>query len=182
MKMLTHRVPNTTAFPVDFGGLKLHLRVADDDENAAIAHIAETAAAEVEQFAQIALLSQTIRVTIFDPNRENGLYLPIGPVADDETPTITIDGEAFTAFHFVGGNRPYIQWRDGYFDLTPSRMAIEYQAGFGDTASDIPADLSQAIMDQAALHYDGRSPMEAKSLTTSPHMARVGARYRGVRV
>ncbi len=37
-------------------------------------------------------------------------------------------------------------------------------------------------MDQAALHYDGRSPMGAKSLTTSPHMARVAARYRGVQV
>ncbi|SIS93432.1 hypothetical protein SAMN05878426_1206 [Phaeovulum vinaykumarii] len=35
-------------------------------------------------------------------------------------------------------------------------------------------------MDQAALHYDGRSPMDAKALSTSPHMARVGARYRGV--
>jgi len=37
-------------------------------------------------------------------------------------------------------------------------------------------------MDQVALHYDGRSPMDAKSLTTSPHMARVAARYRGVQV
>lgn len=119
-------------------------------------------------------------MTIFDPGQDIGLRLPIGPVADDDTPTVTIDGEAFTGFDFVGGIRPYIRWHSDYHGLTPSRMTIEYQAGFGAAASDIPDDLAQALMDQAALHYDGRSPMDAKSLTTSPHMQRIGARYRGV--
>ncbi len=89
---------------------------------------------------------------------------------------------AFAAFDFVGGNRPYIRWLADYHDLTPSRMTIEYQIGFGDAAADVPPDLAKALMDQASLHYDGRSPMDAKSLTTSPHMARAGARYRGVQV
>ena len=82
----------------------------------------------------------------------------------------------------VSGVRPYLRWQDAYHDLTPRQVTIEYQAGFGATATDIPYDLAQALMDQAALHYDGRSPMDAKSLTTSPHMARIGARYRGVQV
>ncbi|MEM9578250.1 MAG: phage head-tail connector protein [Pseudomonadota bacterium] len=180
MKMLVHRIAGGAALPFVLEDLKLHLRVSDDAEDAAIQNIGETAAAEIEHFAQIALLIQTIRLTIFDPTREPGLRLPIGPVAHDHTPTVTIDGEAFTAFDFVGGNRPYIRWLDAYFDLIPSRMIIEYQAGFGAAASNVPPDLAQALMDQAALHYDGRSPMDAKSLTTSPHMARIGARYRGV--
>lgn len=182
MKMLVHRTAGGAALPFVLDDLKLHLRVPDDAEDTAIQNIGETAAAEIEQFAQIALLTQTIRVTIFNPSREYGLSLPIGPVADDDVPTVTIDGEAFTAFDFVGGNRPYIRWLADYHDLTPSRMTIEYQAGFGAAAADVPPDLAQALMDQAALHYDGRSPMDAKSLTTSPHMARVGARYRGVQV
>ncbi|MEQ8877216.1 MAG: phage head-tail connector protein [Phycisphaerales bacterium] len=182
MKMLVHRTAGGAALPFVLDDLKLHLRVPDDAEDTAIQNIGETAAAEIEQFAQIALLNQTIRVTIFDPSQDSGLRLPIGPVADDDTPTVTIDGEAFTAFSFVGGNRPYIHWLTDYHDLTPSRVTIQYQAGFGDAAADVPPDLAQALMDQAALHYDGRSPMDAKSLTTSPHMARVGARYRGVQV
>lgn len=182
MKMLVHRTAGGAALPFVLYDLKLHLRVPDDAEDTAIQNIGETAAAEIEQFAQIALLTQTIRVTILNPSREYGLSLPIGPVADEDVPTVTIDGEAFTAFDFVGGNRPYIRWLADYHDLTPSRMTIEYQAGFGDAAADVPPDLAQALMDQAALHYDGRSPMDAKSLTTSPHMARVGARYRGVQV
>ncbi|MCE8507826.1 hypothetical protein KBY28_05100 [Ruegeria pomeroyi] len=182
MKMLVHRTAGGSALPFFLYDLKLHLRVPDDAEDTAVQNIGLTAAAEIEQFAQIALLTQTIRVTIFNPSREYGLSLPIGPVADEDVPTVTIDGEAFTAFDFVGGNRPYIRWLADYHDLTPSRMTIEYQAGFGAAAADVPHDLAQALMDQAALHYDGRSPMDAKSLTTSPHMARVGARYRGVQV
>lgn len=180
MKMLTQRIPSGAALPFDLDDLKLHIRAPDDSEDSAITNIGLTAAAELEQFAQIALLTQTIRVTIFNPSRECGLSLPIGPVADEDVPTVTIDGTAFTAFDFVGGNRPYICWLAEFHDLTPSSITIEYQAGFGGLAADVPADLSQALMDQAALHYDGRSPMDAKSLTTSPHMARVGARYRGV--
>lgn len=180
MKMLVHRTSDGAALPFDLDALKLHLRVADDAEDTAIQNIGETAAAEIEHFAQLALLTQTIRVTIFDPAKESGLRLPIGPADEDATPTVTLDGAAFTGFDFVSGNRPYLRWQDGYFELTSSRMTIEYQAGFGASASDIPPDLAQALMDQAALHYDGRSPMHAKSLTTSPHMARVGARYRGV--
>lgn len=182
MKILVHRTAGGTALPFILDDLKLHLRAPDDAEDAAVQNIGLTAAEEIEQFAQIALLTQTIRVTIFNPAQECGLSLPIGPVADNDVPTVTIDGEAFTAFDFVGGNRPYIRWLASYYDLTPSRIIIEYQAGFGTGASDVPHDLAQALMDQAALHYDGRSPMDAKSLTTSPHMARVGARYRGVQV
>lgn len=182
MKMLVHRTAGGATPPFALHDLKTHLRASDDAEDAAIQKIGRAAAAEIEQFAQIALLFQTIRVTIFNPAQEYGLSLPIGPVADDDVPTVTIDGEAFTAFDFAGGVRPHIFWHADYHDLTPSRMTIEYQAGFGPAASDIPADLAQALMDQAALHYDGRSPMDARSLTTSPHMARVGARYRGVQV
>lgn len=182
MKMLVHRTPGGVALPFDLDELKLHLRATEDAEDDAISKIGRTAAAEIEHFAQIGLLTQTIRVTIFDPGQDCGLTLPIGPIADDETPTVTIDGTAFAAFDVVAGTRPYLRWQDAYHDLTPRQITIEYQAGFGAAATDIPADLAQALMDQAALHYDGRSPMDAKSLTTSPHMARIGARYRGVQV
>lgn len=181
MKMLVHRIPAGSEAPFFLDDLKIHMRVDGDYENAAIITMGETAAAEIEQFAQIALLTQTIRVTIFGSAPSSGLSLPIGPTAEDATVTVTIDGEAFMGFELVGGNRPYIRWLAPFHELTPSRINIEYPADFGATASSIPPDLAQALMDQATLHYDGRSPMDARSLTTSPHMARVGARYRGVR-
>ena len=182
MKMLVHRTDASAAAPFDLEPIKTYLRVTHSDEDIAITQMAWTAAREIEHFAQIALLNQTIRVTIFDPRHEYALNLPIGPVSEGDNPTVTIDGEPFTGFEFVSGHRPYLRWLASHYELYPGRTVVEYQAGFGATDYDIPHDLAQAIMDQTALHYDGRSPMDAKSLTTSPHMARVGARYRGVQV
>lgn len=180
MKMLVQRTAISANNPFSLSDLKAHLRVDHDDDDAAITNMGWTAAAEVENFAQIALLTQSIRVTIFNPIRGSGLSMPIGPVADGAEVTVTIDGEAFTGFDFASGLRPYLRGQNAYQLLSPVRVVIEYTAGFGDDAGDIPPDLAQAIMDQAALHYDGRSPMDGKALTMSPHMARIGARYRGV--
>ena len=183
MKTLVHRAQEGAAMPFDLDALKAHLRVDFEDDDAEIARIGQAAAAELEQFAQLALLRQTIRVTRFDPDpAEYGLRLPIGPLAEGDAPTVTIDGAAFTDFDFEPGNRPYVRWLASYHELAPSRMTITYLAGFGPAATDIPPDLAQALMDQAGMLYDNRSPVDRKSLTTSPHMARVGARYRGVAV
>ncbi|RYH02754.1 hypothetical protein EU805_09115 [Salipiger sp. IMCC34102] len=182
MKMLVTRTPIAAADPFELADLKAQIRVDADEENEAIKTMGRTAAAQLEHFAQIALLTQTIHVTIFDPAPQSGLRLPIGPVADGDAPAVTIDSAAFSAFDFVGGNRPYIRWRDSYHALTPRQVEVEYQAGFGIAASDVPADLSQALMDQAALLYDGRSNWTDKLFGTSPHLAVIGARYRGVQL
>jgi len=183
MKMHVRRIPISIELPFFISDLQRHLRVDDVSEYDAMINMGRTAAAEIEQFAQIALLTQTIRVTFFEPDTTTALLrLPIGPADEAVTPSVTIDGEAFTDFDFTAGTRPFIYFVGAYHDLTPTRISVEYQAGFGTDFQDVPPDLVQAIMDQAALHYDGRSPMDTKSLTTSPHMARVGAMYRGVRV
>lgn len=182
MKMLVHRTPVSASAPFVQAALKDYLRIDFDDEDGTVENVGWTAAHEIEQFAQIALLTQTIRVTVFGTVQTPGMNLPIGPLIDAATLTVTVDGEPYTDFQVVAGNRPYIRWSEGFYGLCPSRMTIEYQAGFGADPDDIPRDLAQALMDQAALHFDGRSPMDAKALTSSPHMARVGARYRGVQL
>jgi uncharacterized phiE125 gp8 family phage protein len=179
--MLVNRAPDGSALPVPSSATLDHIRAPMEDLSA-VETIIRTAAAEIEHFAQIALLTQTVGVTIFAPSPCDGLHLPVGPVLDGDTPTVTIDGTAFTGFDFVAGLRPYLRWHDDFHSLTPKRIDLTYQAGFGDDETDVPPDLAQALMDQAALHYDGRSPMDAKSLTASPHMARIAARYRGVQV
>ncbi|MGR3545826.1 MAG: hypothetical protein ACU0CB_16070 [Roseovarius sp.] len=180
MKMTISRTPISTGDPFILDDVQEGLRADATDFAGEINRIARAAARELEHFAQIALLTQKIRVMIFDPVFQSYLRLPIGPVALDHMPTVTFDGEPFTDFVFDGGNRPSIRWSGPYFDHAPSRILIEYDAGFGDTASDIPADLALAVIDQAALMFDGRSPMDGRSMTSSPHMARIGARYRGV--
>jgi len=182
MKVLTHSTSVTENEPFVLTEVKAHFRVDHSDDDEAIARIAWAAAAEIEQFAQIRLLTHVVRLTVFDPDTGQMWFrLALGPVDQDSPPSVLVDGVAFTDFEFVGGSRAGIRWGATWAELSdPTRVTIEYTAGFGDTAADIPADLAQAVMDQAALHYDGRSPMSHRDLTTSPHMARIGARYRGV--
>ncbi len=182
MTMLVQREPTTENKPYVLADVKAHARVTHSHEDGLFDTMAAQSAFEIEQFAQIALLFQTISVTLIDPQGERGLFLPIGPVIGDTKPTVTIDGVAFEAFEFVSGVRPYIRWTQSMAWGAIGRINVEYQAGFGATADAVPADLAQAISDQAVLLYDARGQINARSLTSSPHLARVGARYRGVRL
>lgn len=175
MMISAYRTPIATALPFDLSTLKLYLRVDHDDEDDLITRMGQTAAAELEHFAQVALLTQTVTAHTTGPHC--ALRLPIGPEVAGSV-TMAINGEAFTGFTVQEALRPVL-----FFDPIPAgtRIKVEYTAGFGATAAAIPADLAQAMADQAALHYDARSPMDAKTLANSPHMARIGARYRGVR-
>lgn len=182
MKMHVQRVVTSQNVPFELESLRQHLRVSDGSEDIDIAQIGRTAAADLEHMAQIALLSQDIKISIFGATLGEGMSLPIGPVSEAKNPFIHWDDEPFGGFVFVDGNRPYIHWDAEFQGKCPTRLDIDYEAGFGTDASFIPFDLSQAIMDQAALHYDGRAPMDAKALTSSPHMARIAAKYRGVQL
>lgn len=182
MKTLVHREAVSSEPPFDFTKLKGFLRVDHDEEDLLIYDLGHAAAAEIEHFAQIALVNQIIRVVILNPAQQCGFALPVGPAAADATAIVTVDGDVFTGFQFEGGKRPYLRWLSPFYELSPSRVVIEYQAGFGPTNTAIPADLAQAIRDQAAIYYDARGPVDAKTLSSSPHMARIGARYRGVSV
>lgn len=182
MKMLVQRTPISAGAPFTMQELREYARITHIDEDFTLERMGRAAAAEVEHFAQVALLSQTIRVTILDLVHGEGLTLPIGPVADDATATVTIDGQDLTGFDFVTGSRPYLSWPASIRGTASSRVVIEYPAGFGDAAGDVPDDLAQAVLAQALLIFEERAPREAKTLARSSHLARVGARYRGVSV
>jgi uncharacterized phiE125 gp8 family phage protein len=182
MKIVAQRTATPNAQPFDLAAVMAHVRVEDESEQAQVESAAFAAASDLEHFAQLALLTQTIQVQIIGSIASDQIRLPIGPLSDAESVAVTVDGQSFSGFEVITGNRPVLILSGGASLTGAQRVTIEYTAGFGDNAASIPADLSRALMDQAALHYDGRSPMDAKQLTNSPHMARIGARYRGVQL
>lgn len=182
MKMLVHRTPqNIGLAPVGLPSVKAHCRVDYTEDDQLIEGLILAAMADIEDAAQIAVLTQTIRVTIFAPGHNSTLFLPIGPALQSEGVTVTVDSEPFTGFEFVTGNRPLIKFGTLYPDPSPDRLQVEYVAGFGSDPQQVPQDIRLAITDQAALMYDARGQMDAKALAASPQLARVAARYRGLR-
>lgn len=178
MKTLIRRSPLSENAPFVLADLKSHHGIEADDYDKELSAAGNAAATEIEHFGQIALLDQTIRVTILEPVLGRGFSLPVGPLREGSPISITADGEAFTEFAVVDGFRPYLHLRRGIPQA--DRVVIEYRAGFGANETDIPDDLRSALWDQAKMHFDAKSPVDAKALTSSPHMARIAARYRGV--
>ena len=175
--MIVERITQPTGLPFIQSTLAEHCRVTDPSMIEEASTHARAAASELQHYAQIALLDQTIRVALDAWPRSSWFNLPIAPLLDVLTATITVDGVPFSDFAVVAGLRPALR-------LTDARpcglIVIEYQAGFGPAASDIPGDLALAIIDQAAAFFDARGAGDGKSNGMSPHMARIAARYRRV--
>lgn len=156
----------------------VHVRVDDGDSEMEVERHYRAAAAELEAFAQLALINQSVRVTLECWPRSLVFPLPIAPVLDPLSVTVSADGEDVSAFAVITGQRPAIR-----MEARPAGVVvIEYEAGFGETAEDIPADLAAAIADQAAALFDFRGAGDGKSNGMSPHMARIAARYRRVAI
>ena len=176
--MIIERINRPTGATVTLGSAKAHLRVDGNDSDVEIMTMIAAAGRELEDYACLALLTQTIRVTLDCWPRASGFPLPIAPLLDILTVSVTADGVAFDAYAVIAGQRPALR-------LTGERpsglVVIAYEAGFGIGASNIPADLGIAVLDQVAILYDMRGVTDPRQGTgLSPHMARTAARYRRV--
>lgn len=180
--MIVERITTPEGKPFVLESVKTHARVTFDGDDLELELFAAAAAAELEAYAGLALLTQTIRVTWPEWPQTLGcpVPLPIAPLIDPDTVVLSSYGETLEGVEVVQGLRPAI-----YLPGTPpaGRIVATYEAGFGPDAGTIPFDLVAAIQDQAAAYYDARGPVnegEGRGNRMSPHMARVAARYRRV--
>ncbi len=175
------RTPLTSSQPFDLASVKAYARIDFNDDDATLTTMAETAAAEIEAACDIALLLQTITTTT-DLWPGCVISLPVGPVADGATVTVSVieaDGSltpVTSGWWLEAGRYPRL-----HFTGTPgARLRIVYPAGYGTTASAIPADLTTALHDQAARLYDTRhNPDLASGIAAGA--ARIIARHRRVK-
>lgn len=172
--MIVERLTPLSSNSYDIMAMREHVRV---DELHELDRMALAAVLEFETYSQIALINQAIRVTLDAWPRGNTFFLPVTPLADVLSVDVTSDSGSFDSFAVEMGKRPAVR-------LTGPRptglIVIEYEAGFGDSAHDVPADIRMAIMDQVAAWYDLRGDWKGNSNGMSPHFARVAARYRRV--
>lgn len=184
--MTVTRTPISTAAPYDLGAVKLHARIDHDDEDPAIAVMADTAAAEIERHAELALLAQTVTVTLQAWCKR--IPLPIGPFWPEgltEHPvTVELLDEAGNitphpaGWWIEGGRYPVLRLTSSAHGAA---IRITYPAGYGDDHHYIPADLQLAIADHAAMLYDARGLTDAPQ-GLSLAATRIAARHRRVAI
>lgn len=176
--MIVERINHPATLAFDPVKLATHCRVDGAAGQVEVTGHGQVAALELEGHASLALFDQTIRLTLDEWTRGMTLPLPVAPLLDPMSVTMTVDGVAFTDFATVMGQRPAIRVTTKPFGV----IVIQYVAGFGDVLADLPVDLVHAIMDEASAYYDARGIGDGKSNDMSPHMARIAARYRRVAV
>ncbi|MAS44123.1 MAG: hypothetical protein CML46_04275 [Rhodobacteraceae bacterium] len=175
---LASRTPTVTADPVTLTALADHLRVEEAEAASAMAYVA-AAAMELEHYAALALLAQTI---VAEASAEEAatlsLPLPIGPLLSAPTvELINADGsttEIATATT-TAGLHPVVTLADD----PGGPVRVTYSAGYGEDAAAIPADLAHAILDHALRLYDRRGDVD-RFAGLAPSAARICARYRRV--
>ncbi|WP_170317538.1 head-tail connector protein [Paroceanicella profunda] len=176
--MSVERIALSTVLPLSSETLAEHVRVGDAEQIAEAERLAFVAASEVEQLAGLALLTQTIRLML-DGWPGGWLHLPIAPLPSDGTVAVTVGGEPVSPRAVVPGRRPALLLDA----LRPEGVVlIEYEAGYGTTAESVPADLRHAVADQAAALFDARGVSDAKTISLSPHLSRIVARYKRLAV
>lgn len=155
--------------PVTLDSAKRHLRMDDlshDDET--IQSIIMSAAAHIEKQYGMAILSQTITEywSAFPTSEQDALLLRIQPV-QSVTSVQYLDTSGMTQtwhpdkWNFGGYNgatfivpTPDESWPSTWEQ--PNAVIITYEAGFGDTPANVPADILQAIKYMAADMFERR--------------------------
>lgn len=180
--MRYERTPIVTALPVASANLAEYARVTDADGMAELERLARAAAAEIEHYADLALLSQTITATT-DLWPGQIIALPIGPVLPDASLTVAVVEQDGTETNIAdgwwveAGRYPRLHFTGG---IPGAPLRITYCAGYGSTADVVPHDLRIAIIDEATRTFDMRADdKQARGL--SPAASRILARHRRVR-
>lgn len=182
------RTTISPALPFDLASVKDYLRVTSSYEDSVISALASAAAAEIEGYCDLALLSQTITATT-DPWPGCTIALPVGPVAPDTVATVAVieaDGSTTPVtdgYWLEAGRYPRL-----HLTTPPTGgrgLQINYDAGYGLDYTALPVDLTHAIAAQAvrlyAMRGDDTDGAGGRGVTLAPQTIRICARYRKVR-
>lgn len=179
--------------PVTLAEAKAHLRVDAADEDVLIQSLILTSRLQIEAALALALISQSWTLTLDCWPQRGLLEMPIGPlqsvseirmIAADGTPSI-VDPAGYDVDH--AGTPPRIA-RLAATSLVPGRrlggIAIDFSAGYGSAASDVPEPIRHALLMLVAHWFENREPPRPRMLPPGipDAVSDLLLPYRGVRL
>ncbi|MEI9900808.1 MAG: head-tail connector protein [Hyphomicrobium sp.] len=155
--------------PVTVAEAKAHLRVDGDAEDTLIASLILTSRLHVEAALDVALITQSWRLQLDRWPRSGELQMPMRPLQSiDEVRVLSAAGDptivaAGTYAVDVAGTPPRLVRLAGVWPLpgrTANGIEIDFTAGYGAAATDVPANVRQALLLLIAHWYEHRDPIE----------------------
>lgn len=161
-----------------------HFRLdSDAADTAYITALLAAARRHVERTTGLALITQTLKATYDRIPRERDLSLPRAPLVsigavtylDGDGATQTFSSASYTTAN-LGAPGCYgrlvlkssADWPDA--DTIAGAFAVQFTAGFGTAATDVPEDLRLAVLWLAAWWYEQRLPVNVGNIVNPvPH-------------
>ena len=178
--------------PVTVAEAKAHLRVDGSAEDTLIASLILTSRLHVETVLGLALITQSWRL-LLDAWPSTAIDMPLRPLqAIEEVRVLSADGDPtiISTANFLAdtASTPPRLVHTGAIWPQPGQAAngieIDFAAGYGDAAADVPAPLRQALLLLVAHWYEHRDPIEigAADMAVPSVVSELMAPYRLVRV
>mgnify|MGYP001271768006 CR=1 FL=1 len=187
-----------TVEPVSLAETKIHLRVTGTSEDLLIASLITAGRVHLELALACAFITQTWSWFLDDWPKRLRLDMPLGPVQSVAAIRVLTSGDVVTtlpaqSYLLTGRSLPprlTLKERGYWSSNAPSPaygangIEIEFIAGFGDTAADVPSPIRQALLLLIAHWFEQRSPIEVgrDGAELPPMVAELTAPYRQVRL
>jgi uncharacterized phiE125 gp8 family phage protein len=161
--------------PVTAAEAKAHCRVDGTAEDTLIASLILTSRLHVETALGLALITQSWRLLLDCGPAAKDFELPLRPLLTiDEVRVLSAAGEptiiAASDYLADGASTPPRLIRTGVIWKQPGQVAngieIDFTAGYGEAAADVPAPIRQAILLLIAHWYEHRDPIEVGASET----------------
>lgn len=158
--------------PLDLDDVKAHLRLDGDDEDALLASLITTSRVHVEVALGLALITQSWRRTDDCWPRSGVVGLMTRPVqsvdriavrGSDGTQTLVAASD-YTVDLVSGRLAPVSGWPQP--DVRLGGIEIDFTAGYGAAATDVPESIRQALRLLVAHWYEVRSPVNIGTMAT----------------
>jgi len=175
-RLLVRTSPPATE-PLSLSDVKSFLRIDGSAEDAVLNLLIATARILAEELTGHALITQSWKIA-YDTNVPECVplvYLPVQSIT-----AVTSINEAEESTTIAASSYTLNAARDALiFESIPSgrRIEILYESGYGDAASDVPADIRQAMLVHVAHLYEHRD-----SQTPPDAVQGIYAQHRGVRL
>lgn len=148
--------------PVTLAEMKAHGKIPHNSDDVLLEGLLRSARQWCEHHARLAFMPQSWAVYVSQTPKQNYIVMPRGPLLsvtkvqmiDDKDQLIDLPNENFLADPYIAP--PQVFLRDGAswppMKRPVNSLRVEYVAGFGNTAADVPEPIKLAIK-QLALHW-----------------------------
>lgn len=160
--------------PVNTADAKLHLKVSGSTEDAYIDSLVKTARLNIERYLGRALITQTWKAYFDKWQRDLMLaYSPVQNITSMEyyntSGTLTALTEGFWE-DLLSEPARIVRKKDTTYpelqDGKPNAIVVEYVCGYGDAATDVPADIVHAIKLLVTDYYDNKGEVVVGTIAT----------------